>query len=599
MLNIFLLLLYFLIAAVSGRVLSYHFLAKQEIVPPLVAQLLTGHLVITSLYAIGATQGKTYLVIPTIGLLFLFLAGSFFRKSPAVPLPNKHFNWKLSANISNTKMLTVIFAALIIGFLSMYFRVYDFSGMLKKIHTDFTFYGGVSDFMNRFGMESLILDPIKPSSSYQPYHYFELWNAAMFARILGTPALQSLMLLTYSFHIALIIIGFYEYIKLKKLKIGFLFVLIFLLFTSPLGYLLSYILESTPLTKLGFISEHGILTKMGMKLFGVHALSILYLYIFAAQEKINFYTIIFLGCLLFIYPTTVPLGGLFLLLYWSSQFLPPATLQWRSWLFKSYLPLLALLVSGTAVLLRGAFIYSAYEIFRYIASFVLIGLIFIIKSPRNELKKTLLMLFLSIGLAVAGLRILMPYYAPLQDPNILQIISNFADPFILIGMIAIIIQYLESANKIVLYGAVVLIMLLYFGQGHFNQAFRRSLMRDNIDLALIQQLNIKEGINTAFVRPLADYSRTTTSWNIYYDIPLHNMRWFTSNYFPICLSLPTAEMYAKDANKKRWYESIVTQSSYYQYLQEQRVNNSASPAELEKNFINRYQIIEVIDNPKR
>lgn len=590
-------LVYIFLTRLVGKVLVEQIFSDENMKVPHTTELLSGHLVLVSFYAVIKAEGLTYLALPLVALLSIYLF-SLSKTKLISPEWNR-------ANIGIKNIAFILFLALC-AFISMYFRVYDWGGGLKKVHTDFSFYGGVADFMKQFGVESLILDPLSVSAfPYQPYHYFELWSAAAFSAILGVPALKTLMLVVYPYHIFLLLLAIHEFVRPRiKSLLEVLVLVVTVLFLTPLGALFSEITHHFVSFNIPFVSEHGIQTKMGMKLYAVQALFGIYLFYILQDQRWSFKFLLFLGTLLFVYPTTVPYGGLFLVMVWvlklnrgsAHSYLTYKRLIVITGVLIALLCACSLIASGLNPTLSALFLPI-----KYVLSF---AYIFIIVFLRSDLQKRLLELValliiipLFLGFSInIGKR----FFQIFNNPNFAQIIANFADPAFLVLSIVVINTFILSKGKLIQIFLSAFILGLYFFQGHFR-AYTRAEMNNLVDYEILDVLTQSPDALFAYQRDSLDFHRTTTAWNIYYDIPYHNLRWHTDKYFPLCISLPSVNFKMEDIDdsKKQWLSSIISRSAFYKHA---TIDGGVLPDSADtqvESFLKKHKIHRVINSTKR
>jgi hypothetical protein len=321
--------------------------------------------------------------------------------------------------------------------------------------------------------------------------------------------------------------------------------------------------------KVPLVFEHGIQTKMGMKLYAVQALFTVYIFHILKEEKWNIRLVLLLGTLLAVYPTTLPFGGLFLLSVWLYK--SKVVQRFFSSVSKNYylgflgillitLAIISLTTSGIKPTLSALFTPV-----KYLLSFAYILLFLFTPKHRKLLSIPIISLLLFSVFFHFLINIGQAYFPIFNDPNFGQIIANFADPAFLILSIYITLIFTFQKSTPLKFGIIGIILTLYFFQGH-DRAYKRGAMNNLVDEETLLLLNNSEEV-IAYQRDSIDFENTTVSWSIYYDIPYHNLRWHTDHYFPICISLPTVSFATKttDDSKKQWLNSIIKRSSFYQF----------------------------------
>jgi hypothetical protein len=548
-LNIFTILIY---GAATLQLGIFLFNMLQLPVKTWISPILIGHITVTAAYAIYLTNGRTYLIIPAL-LLIAICAYSFIQhKDHRVPTRNNHYAEPFS--IKNILVLTTIS---VIAYLTIYFRVYTIQGELKKIHFDYSFCGGVADYMNQFGIETTILDPIRTNAHYQIYHYFELWNAALFANLFNSTGTQALMLITYPFHLTLLVIGIITF-AIENSRNSIYTILLIAFFITPLGILYNKIFQAINAPQLILIEDLGLLTLQGMKLFAVYAVALVFVNDFALPP-FNFKAVSLWIISLFIYPTALPfaiciLGAFFIFPYFRKSAL--------------HYPIYTSIGIGCfiAAFNASAVFYSGHEVFRYLLCFpLLVGVVFIQdKKKRDICVHFLFSVMAAIFISMLSLKIFSPYLNILQDPSVFQLIMNFAQPVCLILSIVILMHIIAERSWIFQTISTSFILACYFLQNIHLRTFDRGPAQKYINLDVVNALSLDPGEVIAFKNP-KDYQRSTTSWALYFDIPMDNTRWFSFHYFPVALTLPDSAAFKKDMGKQSLYRNCVKQSSFYEF----------------------------------
>jgi hypothetical protein len=519
-----------------------------------IKSMLIGHLVITSIYAIYITSGHTYLIIPTFLLAALCLYTFISHQHNKNRIAQRNVQQPFSV-----KGIAMFCLLGVIAYFTIYFRVYSVQMELMKIHADYSFYGGVADFMNEFRIETTILDPLQTNPTYQIYHYFELWNAALFSTIFGTTGTQALLLITYPFHLTLLLAGVVTFVYEHR-KIPIPLVILILLFITPLGILYNDILRLLHLPKLILISDLGLLTLQGMKLFVVYILALVMIKELLVHP-VNFETISLWVILLFLYPTTIPFAVTVLFLFYSFPYLQKIA--------AGNLKIVLLTLMGglgiLTILSPSAVFYAIYEVFRYVVCYPLLGSVLLLS---NTTQKNVWLQFLgsllgSIFLFMLAIKLLAPYLSILQDPSVFQLIMNIAQPACLVLSVVFLVHVIGEKTIFFQTVSVSFVVVCYFLQNLHILAFNRESANKHIDFDVANILLANPNQLIAFERNPDDYRLSTSSWAIYFDIPMHNTRWISKHYFPITLTLPDSNSIQGDIGKKSLYLSCVSQSSFY------------------------------------
>jgi hypothetical protein len=544
--------------------------------------LLIGHLIITASYAVYISNGHTYLTIPLFLLTTLCSFSFIQQKKGKPPLPSVQLSELLSM-----KDIFVFSALLLLAYITLYFRVYTLQGELQKIHADYSFYGGVADYMNLFHIETTILDPIQIHSNYSIYHYFELWNAAFFSTLLNTTGTHALLLITYPFHLTLVLVGTITYAS-QKSNVSIPLILLAVLFITPLGILHNQFLCKLGVPQLILISDTGLLTQQGMKLFAVYILTLL-LMTEVLSKPFNFKTVWLWVILLFIYPTTIPFALVIVCLFYSL----PIIYNIARTHPKSMLVVIGSSIGIIVTIDASALFYALYEVIRYIVCFpLLIGIFFV----SNQTTKVLLLQFLgsilgAIFTFMLAIKIIAPYLSILQDPSVFQLIMNFAQPLCLILSLMILMHILSKRSIVFQILSVSFFVMVYFIQNLHLRAFNREPATKHIALGIVSRLNNNPNGLIAFKRNPEDYLQSTSSWAIYFDIPFDNTRWFSKHYFPIALTLPDSTASQGNIGKESLYQSCVSQTAFAQF---KRSMPADSTDLIQEKFMQKHQIDTIL-----
>jgi len=207
------------ISFLAGSLLTGSFLIKKYIQGKytplkLFMAFVSGMIMLVSIYAIWKTQGRTILLpVP-----FLLPVGLFFIKrddSLNVPQEEKYFSWqKYTALIFSLSVLYFLF------FLQIYLSGTENS--FSHPGVDDIFYSRVIDYLNIYGIENSHGDFFFPNDiGVNPYHYFDLWVAALISKIFGITSVNALVLCSFTIYCVLTSIGILALLNIlfqKELK---------------------------------------------------------------------------------------------------------------------------------------------------------------------------------------------------------------------------------------------------------------------------------------------------------------------------------------------------------------------------------------------
>ncbi len=165
---VFLLLSFFFIYTV-GSFFNSFFLQKRTTYE-LFQKLTIGLITVVSAYAIYNTSGKTILL-----LNFLLGGGLILYNKKQINL--KFFKKRIRID-KEVKYVVIALTILYVLQLNTMFSI--FNGDVKLINPDYSFYSRLSEYLNISGNENSTIDYFLSSNdSVSPYHFFDLWLAAM------------------------------------------------------------------------------------------------------------------------------------------------------------------------------------------------------------------------------------------------------------------------------------------------------------------------------------------------------------------------------------------------------------------------------------
>lgn len=195
-------------------------------------RLFLGSLAIGVLGAFYYTNGITiYLVIGFLAIVYFILQkGLSINTKPYV----------FSVELALLKKVGLPFCILLVFcFLLQLFRVYDLQGNAYAMHSDFIYYGRLAFYISEKGIESHAFD-VFANTSWAPsmYHYLEIWQTAVIARIFDTNMTYALYLTVYPFYFTLGITGLLAYFEqiTGALRLWHYLLAVSVLFVSAFGF---------------------------------------------------------------------------------------------------------------------------------------------------------------------------------------------------------------------------------------------------------------------------------------------------------------------------------------------------------------------------
>jgi hypothetical protein len=164
--------------------------------------------------AIYYTGGKTVMMAFVIILLFIvFQEKKRLFNLSTINISNYFCN--------NGGILRLLILLLLTSALKIYF--YNLNGVDARIpHIDYGFYAKVTSYLKEFGIENVSLEYINPERfEVQPYHYFELWLNLGFSNFIEGSYLYNYVMITSTYGLWVLSIGFLAVIETFKKEIGF------------------------------------------------------------------------------------------------------------------------------------------------------------------------------------------------------------------------------------------------------------------------------------------------------------------------------------------------------------------------------------------
>ena len=186
------------LSLITGRLLERLGRSKQENGKSIFEPLITGLLMIVSLYAVYITGGRT-IFLPIV--LLLLLAGSLKNERELVD----------TERISGRTIFLLMGAALVLYgcFFSQAF-IGGHEGTVRYASGDYAFYARLAEFLNVKGSETYQIDFETASPAVQPYHYMDIWSTALVSRFSGLNENFSLVLVVLPVFAVVFTVGAFE-----------------------------------------------------------------------------------------------------------------------------------------------------------------------------------------------------------------------------------------------------------------------------------------------------------------------------------------------------------------------------------------------------
>lgn len=161
-------------------------------------QLITGILLLVSLYAIVITGGRT-IFLPIVLLIVL---GTWLKENRETPEQEK---------VSLRSVFLLMGSALLIYgcFFSQAF-IGGADGTVRYASGDYAFYARLAEFLNIRGLETYKIDYNSAVLSVQPYHYMDIWSTALVSRFSGLNGYFSLILVVLPVFAVIFTAGAFE-----------------------------------------------------------------------------------------------------------------------------------------------------------------------------------------------------------------------------------------------------------------------------------------------------------------------------------------------------------------------------------------------------
>lgn len=134
----------------------------------------------------------------------------------------------------------VIIGLLGFTFTLQFFFVSDFHGNYYSFHEDYVYYGRLATFISTHGFETSAMD-VFSNIQWTPefYHYLELWQGALVAKVFHLNTTLSIILIIFSFWLFLVIAGFLAFIEKRegKIRSWHYFLAPVILFAAPFTFM--------------------------------------------------------------------------------------------------------------------------------------------------------------------------------------------------------------------------------------------------------------------------------------------------------------------------------------------------------------------------
>ncbi|MGK0447502.1 MAG: hypothetical protein ACJA2M_001277 [Polaribacter sp.] len=514
-------------------------------------------LALTTAYALILSSFTSYLLI-----IFIFLVYAIFR--------NIIFKNKKSSDFGCHKINVLKEGALILFYFLVSFFLLNIQSIIQdtlyiNLHSDFSFYAGVSEILSRTGIENTTIDiALDGQKSFAFYHYFELWFNGLLSDLFSITHLKSLMYLTLPVLSTVMLRGLFElqqnyFYKYPVFKTNWKYLLplsiFFLLpFTITFRWLLSLGSDFNPWNP-------SIVLTMSIKWIIVLG-SLIYIYVDYKKNKLNNIVLI-AGFMCVVYPTTM-IATLPSLIIWILLFrkrLPKiaiwdmliitSTIFVVMWYLNSFNNNLNfpsnIEIPSTLSMIQDYYLQDKSNLLLFIKEpvlrtiYILIGftpLLVLIYFKRHSLKKiffnhyTLVSLFAVIYLVSIFGVVLLDF-----SVNGDQIHTNIFYPlYILIFYVGLIYLLKDKNTKISASALILLVVAIGLNIYGLSSkiALTEKVETKNYN-TIIDNLKNFDGESVYIVD--VDYFKLATNKNFYFEMPGPNLRFDVSNHFPTLLSL--------------------------------------------------------------
>jgi hypothetical protein len=515
--------------------------------------------------AIYKTSGKTIFIIMFFPILLLL----YYLKQPQPISNNKNRN-PIEIILSILTICGIVTAMMV-------YKYYDAHSLIPTLpHIDYIQYAKLSKYIWETGNENFNIDYINLNDGITPYHYFEIWINSALANLFGTNDLLQLVLGSYVIGIVLVWLGIMMLAEQSfKIK-SHTFVLCFiLLFISGL-YLDSY----KKITLLSLSGTFAVNTFTLCKLFPIY----LFVCIIIAGniEKKNILFVIGAMFLSLSYVSTFPIiYGAMTLYFGYLFFLKKERSVYKYFVILSTLIILIVLfyflftsknVSQISVL-NSEFLSLSYikTLINIIGgSLIQLGILFFpfwilfLLNYKQILAKCFDLFFLLF--AVIALGLLTWGFLHRMD-NSVQLFSNIAIPFIILGIITcIFLVFQYSTIYFKFFTTLYIVTIVLINSYAFIHKEKKPTNQNYISNVVRQTKNLNQ--NCAFLYNEIDY-KTYFSKISNYSTPAKFLALYDCRINPISLSVFDIPIdinsVTHDAEKK-----LVETSIFYRYVENKK-----------------------------
>lgn len=562
-------------------------------------KIITGLVLLISTYAIIKSGFKSYLItiIPLI-ISFLF----YFRKEFDTRKFRKRFK-----SVELTHLFFLIVITSVVYFLTIISLV-NINGELYEVAIDYPYYAGISEILNKTGIETINWDlAFNNVSRFKFYHYFELWFGAFCLLIFKINSLQSILLLVFVVFASIAVYGVNIILnKENHFRMDYLISSFLILIISPLYRTLRWIIG----VESGLLFNQSIISDLSIKTAVVLTLSVLLWYY--RKSDTNIITLILLLTAI-VYPTTIimliPALIVWLIylwlkynfsvrqnIYWVLSFvitmvfvvLVNNCLSKNSAFFYENIPerisqpgMMETIVyyfrNNYLKVLFEPFIFLVYQLLSY-SLFILLFIFHLrIKniSPKKLINDHLILIsFLIFAFLIGSIgRALLGF-----TENGRQITNNFFHPLFILMSSYLLIKTLwdTNARKLILFSFFIVAVILGLNIPRAVLLYKDPISL-NDHLFLLNKLK-NNSSELAFVS-----IKNNNSTYVYY--PFAHLRWFMRDYFPSSLSQELLINRLDEKNYEKW------PSKYSKYYKDIIVNGKTIPEVIKANQIP-YVVIE-------
>lgn len=546
--------------------------------------------------AIYYTKGITVLVILLPIMVCLFWRVKMDKKIE-----------KNTAPVPTLNLTTIIclFIGVLILFSWRFYQIYNPNGNLPMPpHGDVVFYSNLVDFLVKFGNENSSVDYIKPFGT-SPYHYFELWLAALIANSTGLNTGLVLVLEVFSIGPIIIWIGLCAVLgQFKSLTVIDIFFCLFGVFLTGITF--------DFYTKFNFMQDVGVYASNAInynKLFPIYLFSICALLFF--MNKKNTEAVICLLALPVVFISTAI--GLFSALFiWilinfirtkridTTSMLMTLIISFSIFLFYKITPAIHTHVTTnfTSTFFKmsdSKFIRTSFNILvgttlQFTLLFSPFILIFFIIEKRNlsaVLKNSLLHLFVMIYiLSLIGWAFLH------ESITTVQVFSNMVVVMFNLLAFFILVKVWIADNKFKRYAITFIFIILLIGIKNSTSGTGSKIyyLQQNEYLDKIYNESKRLSLCGSFIYSAEDYKNSNYGYISNFSKPGNYLIYSKNKTFPLSIS-PFS--YTFSTNKDLAAEEYVSLANtpFWQYVSKQQLNKTFESLERSQiQFIEEYKI---------